>query len=71
MIAGHEESGKHWGYAWTILQMSNNWHLLIQQRYPGVHYKLDDYALQINYLTAKVDIIPKSFIWESIGDIEF
>lgn len=71
LIAGHEQSGKYWGYSWTILQMSNNWHLLIQERYPGQRYCLDDFALLINWQTETIDIIPKSSIWEAIGEIDF
>lgn len=71
ILTGHEESGKFWGYGWTILQMSNNWHLMIQERYPGQRYSLNDFALLINWQTEKIDIIPKSSIWEAIGEIDF
>jgi hypothetical protein len=71
MLTGHEEEGKHWGYSWTIQQMSNNWHLLIQARYEGQPYEVNDYALKINSDIKKVDIIPKSEIWKSIEEINF
>jgi hypothetical protein len=70
MLTGHEEGGKFWGYSWTIREMVINWHLLIQSRHEPP-YSVNDYAMKINYAIQKIDIIPKSHVWESIEEINF
>jgi hypothetical protein len=71
ILTGYEDAGKFWGYAWTIQEMANNWHCLIQGRYQGQPYNVNDYALKINHAIQKVDIVPKTEIWKGIEEISF
>ena len=71
MLTGHEQDGKYWGYVWTIKEMARNWHLLLASRYPDQNLNFHDYALQINEITKKIDIVPKAAIWKGIEEINF
>ena len=71
ILSGHEENGRFWGYSWTIREMDAHWRRLIYLRYEETNYSVNDYALKIDYVTEKLDIVPKAQIWKSIEEISF